>query len=1759
MKITYIIGLLLSCNFLVFGQNIIINEFQPSNAATIADSDGDYSDWLELYNFSDSTINLQGWFLSDDVTNPFKWQFPAVLIPSEGYLIVFASDKDTVYANGEVHTNFKIGNGTEGVYIHRADSSRSDSTPVVLVQTDWSYGRYPDVAPDWFFFDQPTPGLGNSSQPIGSFAQSPVFSHTPGYYASSFMLVISPAVPGDTIYYTLDGSTPTLASAIYSQPLLMQNMSNVPNRLSTIQTTLPGVGFSSWKLPNGNVYKFNTVRARVFKTGSYPSKTTSASYIVDPQMTNRYKYPLVSIMTDSVNLFDDTIGIYVAGVGIDSTDWLTAHFAQEGDAWERPIHLEIFDPTGSMVVSQDAGVRIGGNYTCTTNIKSLRLYARSEYGDSSFNYQFFNDQALTDFKRLRLRNTGNDAQNAYMRDVLVNEAIKHHFPSITRWRPSVVFIDGEYWGIHNIRERHDKYYFFSHFGIDYDDLDFLELNSQVIEGTNVHYVSMLNFVTTNNMADSANYAYLCTQMDPENYIDYLVNAVYTGQTDWPVHNTRYWRKRTTSYQPDAVYGNDGRWRWLLVDQDFGLGRNSTMAENYDHLNRLLNVLTGWQNSLTVKLLGNKSYPGNQTFRHQFINTFADRMNTTYMPDRMLSIFQMLYDTLYPQMPEHINRWRYPASMYHWQQTYCSKIISYLLARPTYMKQFIVNDFSLQGTCNITLDVNDSTMGRVRINTITIDSTTLGLANSSVPYPWSGTYFRGVPVTLVAIPNQGYTFSHWEGYSGAGNDTIIINPPDTNISLTAHFIPSFIPQPELVHFWLFDNAIPNDLPLDSLNATYSLLTGAKLKFHSALNGYPFDPTSPNWGKASMQRRNAPTPVNYRPEANNNLPYGGFTMRAIQIKQPFTGDGGENTMYFEAPTTGYEDIKFSFAAKNELAADAIVVDYTTANPPVWTTFGLASDTLPLTSDFQLFEIDFTEIPAVDENPDFQVRMRFYGQDMTADLGNRVTFNNVSIDGISTFIPSDYYSKSEGDLTILTSWGANADGSGMLPTSFSDTNMVFHIQNRTVATLESNWSVTGNGSRVVVGNGTDTTVLILNAALNGTVDVTSSSTLKLTVSTYPVLGNIAAGSTVWFSGAAQNIPYGLYHHIRFTNINPVFSGPGTITIQGNADLEGTVSMPDARGASLYSLLFSGSANQLITTHSNVLRSYNMTFLKTAGSIHFGSGSTISTDNQFAATIGINSAFADDGITIYAGNSVNIAGNGASYNLTGTLILAGTEAGIVKGSGAANNFNIRDEDAFNKNAVAAFNNIVVRVANTGGEFRFRDGTTNTFTIKGNLIVESGAAGRIRFYTNNNVFIGGNLIIQSGYAGTIDLIKSINFNGNTIQNVTVPSTLNLSQLIISNGAGQVFLDGVLDVTQSLTFNNGILKTAETGLVKMGLTGQITGFDVSKYVEGSLGLRANNVVSKILNYPLGINGGYMPFTFEVAHTGSTEVLYVGRISQSSGNIGQSDDLEYLVDNNRFILEKTGTNSLSAGKITLPFNASTLGFDPQWLRVAQQITSVWINLGGLISGSKISSVENITEPSAFALAKALDPSVIPDTLVIQNISIAPFTDTCFAAIKQITVAGNGTNFSISANGSVNLVAGERILIFPQTNVANGGYLHAWLDEGGNYCSTLPTLPAAAINRNRNKSDLVAASATDNPAFFRIFPNPTNGRFTIEFDSGNNQQPSHAEIYGMMGERLFSRKLSEEKSHEFDISNLPAGIYLIRVVNGTSGGFGKIILR
>lgn len=1042
-----------------YSQNIVINEIVSSNSSVNTDEDGSYEDWIELYNSGSQSINLNGYGLSDNA-NLFKWVFPDKTIGAGEYLLIWCSSKNRTNPELPLHTNFGISAGGETITLTNPLGTIVDQLPAVTIPSNFSYGI--NAMGSYSFFTIPTPSAVNSSESFNEILSPPVFTVNSGFYNQGFMLNISHPDPSVTIIYTNDGSEPTsenlngntyffknaykefpenpagsliaaeFETLNYTSPITISNRTPQPNKISNIPTAYFN---NQYYIPTSPILKGTVIRAKAIKPGALSSKTITKNYYILPNAENTFTLPVVSISLDEDLLFDYEDGIHVPGKDFDDWRMLNptadaiysdANYKRSGDDWEVKGNFSYFI-NGNEVLNQDVGIRIHGGFTRLIPNKSLRLYARSEYGSSSFNHPFFTDVSDESFKRLILRNSGNDAYSTYFRDAFIQKTVKHLNFDTQAYQPTVVFLNSEYWGLLNLRERYDKHYFTRVYGIDETELDFLEYNGYLVqEGDYFHYDSMLNFIENNSLSQESNYNYITTQLDPENFIDYFSTEIYIRNTDWPGNNIEFFRKKTAVYEPDAPYGQDGRWRWVLKDTDFGFGGDDG---DLSYLHNTLAYATAedgnefsnpaWSTFLLRKLLENND------FKNQFINRFADLMNTAFLPARVKNIIDEMKEGIEDEIGPHRQRWN-DGTISQWNASIAT-MKTFADERPLHQRNHILQKFSINSTINATLDVSSSEHGYVKINTIEIKESTPGINVN--PYPWTGIYFESIPVKLKAIASPGYTFSHWSGASNSTDEEIIISQT-SDFSIVAHFVvDGDTPQAETIYFWMMDNALVNDTPLQSIGATYEVGGTASLIYESCLVGYPFTSSHPNWRKASMERRNSPTEINYRPIANNNITFENANMRAIQIKQPFQQNGFENKMRFNISTTGYKNIKFAFAAKDEGAADSIIVEYAlNSSSPIW----LPLNTFSIGDNYELFESDLSSIIGANNNPNLVIRLRFDGTNMTADNGNRVTFNNISVEGVeedlsaegSTFQNLNVYPNPFDDLIYL-----------------SDTNQIFN----------------------------------------------------------------------------------------------------------------------------------------------------------------------------------------------------------------------------------------------------------------------------------------------------------------------------------------------------------------------------------------------------------------------------------------------------------------------------------------------------------------------------------------------------------------------------------------------------------------------------------------------------------------------------------------------------------------------------------------------
>lgn len=660
MKQLLFLFFVLTCG-IAQAQHLVINELMSANGSTYVDEDGDFPDWVEFYNPTLTTINLENFSLSDGFAQMEKWTFPATSIPAGGYLVVFLSGKDRSTSGSELHTNFKLKSTGEYLILSNNLGVVVDHFLPVDLGKDYSYGRLPDGTDNAGFLNQSTPNGTNNNAEFISFID---FSHPQGFYSYAFDLeMICP----DSIYYTLDGSLPTPQSILYDASLSITE--NTENKLSLIPTTPDDFALPAHGMKFGMV-----VRAQPFRNGVPSGPVHNRTYF---NQKNDYTFDVLSVIVDSCSLFDQDTGIYVPGVHFDpaNPDW-TGNYYQRGIDWERACSVTLFDQNGTEAFNENMGVRISGNKSRSLQQKSLRFYMREEYGKSSLSYPFFDERDYGEVKRFVARSafTSWYNRNTLFRDELVHAIadLKELDLDVQMAHRSIVFINGEYWGIHTIKERQDVHYLHSIHGIDKDSIDLIDGNLTVVSGSSVDFASLIDFVELNDLAEDDNYEHVAEQIDINSFIDYYIVETYFGNMDWPVNNMRLWR-------PQA---EGGKWRFLLYDLDAIIGN-----VQWDPFYRL-DTLTDDQSYLFKNLLLNEG------FKNEFVCRYKYYLATAFQPDLMRAFIDDYKGKYAPELPLHISRWSNPSSMNAWEES-CNYLRNFLDERPFYIQQFLTEHLEIE--------------------------------------------------------------------------------------------------------------------------------------------------------------------------------------------------------------------------------------------------------------------------------------------------------------------------------------------------------------------------------------------------------------------------------------------------------------------------------------------------------------------------------------------------------------------------------------------------------------------------------------------------------------------------------------------------------------------------------------------------------------------------------------------------------------------------------------------------------------------------------------------------------------------------------------------------------------------------------------------------------------------------------------------------------------------------------------------------------
>lgn len=659
--------------FSIAQNSIVINEFVSNNTNGITDDSGAHHDWIELYNSGKKKVNLEGYGLSDDPKAPFKYKFPKTIIKSQSHLLLYASGKD-IKVKGEIHLNFKIDDTGESLLLTAPAGSIIDQVnPIALVKNS-SYGRSLDGHVSFERFFNPSPAATNNE------VSGVIFSDEQGFYTEAFILSLVSKI-GHEIRYTLDGSTPDINSLIYKNPISIEATESDSNGIGYIRTS------PIEQIITGSYFKGTIIRVATFNEGTITSEIYTKSYFISPLGRDRYaNIDIVSLVTDNANLFDKDTGIYVEGdsIGYASN---TANFYKRGKAWERNAHVTFFDMDGNIGFEQNLGIRIHGGKGRKNPQKSIRLCADKKYGAPAINYPLFEMREHTVFKTVVLRNSQTCWERSIVKDECTAEICKNLNVDVLAARPAIVFINGEFWGIHAIREYFDADYIAANHAVKKEDVNIV-LNGYgnlqkadkkwgLLAGNGATHVSMYRYIKTHSLAISENYAFLSKYLNFESIIDYYCIEIFFNNRDWPTNNNKLWSV------------GRGPWSQVMFDMDAGWDRSFE-----DNVERLISEKKQHrpQDKSYARLLFNKLVES-PIFVEDFCNRMDYLIKHDFSPKNVAPILEKAKTTYTNYIEENDRRWGVPTSYKKWKALFF-KLNGFAEGRPKHLEKVFVTHFNV---------------------------------------------------------------------------------------------------------------------------------------------------------------------------------------------------------------------------------------------------------------------------------------------------------------------------------------------------------------------------------------------------------------------------------------------------------------------------------------------------------------------------------------------------------------------------------------------------------------------------------------------------------------------------------------------------------------------------------------------------------------------------------------------------------------------------------------------------------------------------------------------------------------------------------------------------------------------------------------------------------------------------------------------------------------------------------------------------------
>ena len=495
-------------------------------------------------------------------------------------------------------------------------------------------------------------------------AQAVVFSHGGGFYADTFQLqmevLYAPMDSHYTIHYTLNGAEPTECDPEYRAPLPMTEALYSRSDLFRVQN----VPDERWFAPD-KVEHIIVVRAAAFdSTGERRSTVTTHAYLIDSLMGRRITLPVVSLCTDSLSLFDHDTGLFVPGFCFEPKyPYSTGNYFQKGRHWERAAAFAYYDPAGGEL-EQDCGLRVHGNSQRVLAQKGMSLYARSDYGDNRFRYDFFGPTSQT-FKRLVLRPWSTSWTGAGLEDWLCQQLAAPLRVDNLATRPVVLFLNGEYWGIYFLEEKADEHYVEEHYRVPSREVDLLAYwGDEVENGHAARWNSLYRWLQTADLSRKEDYNYLAAHIDIESLIDYMLLQVLVLNDDWPVNNVRFWSVGDRSGADVQTTSDSHRWRWIFFDGDGSLVPFPSSITVLDHMTYNMpqkSTRTSQQSTLLFRRL-----LANRQFLERTMERLKEIVDTHFAYEQTAPMLHYIVEQLRPEVPYQRDRFAKPSSMASWE-------------------------------------------------------------------------------------------------------------------------------------------------------------------------------------------------------------------------------------------------------------------------------------------------------------------------------------------------------------------------------------------------------------------------------------------------------------------------------------------------------------------------------------------------------------------------------------------------------------------------------------------------------------------------------------------------------------------------------------------------------------------------------------------------------------------------------------------------------------------------------------------------------------------------------------------------------------------------------------------------------------------------------------------------------------------------------------------------------------------------------------